>query len=262
MPAFFRRPQQPEDSLRADPPQGTGLSPSPSRVSSRWSVNPPTPGADSEVADDYFDSLSAFPSFHSQTPSQRFDAPPTPPAQRSASQQARLRLPSIRLRRTSTNASQNSSQRDSFPSFDGYFDGRDWAEDNRPRSISQPERARVYDNSALARHSRRAPQTALPRLTEEGGRPSLAELGVDPTSPLSPSLSLPEQTTSRPDDLDNPTRMQRARALSRRLWPGHRRNAHPDGPEDPDGKAEYAQELVDWLDTIGTYTAVTVLIPC
>ncbi|KAF4417388.1 hypothetical protein F53441_14522 [Fusarium austroafricanum] len=235
---------------------------SPSPSSSR-PVNPPDPGSPGpvdETASDYFNPLSQAPSAVSQTSVTSF---PRFPSQTSLSafpsytesnflqQQQQTpqrrpvdqsRQPSIRIRRSS-NGSLYSNH-----SLDGFSD------DDRPRSISQPERARVPEGQpALARHSRRVPQAAMPRLTEEGARPSLAELGVDNNeiSDVSPTASLPDQ------DMNRPRGMTRLRRASRFFWPGHRRGPGEDQMPLPMGQRdntqrddEYDQELVDWLDVI------------
>ncbi|KAF5011793.1 hypothetical protein FDECE_2083, partial [Fusarium decemcellulare] len=230
----------------------------PSPASSRVSVNPPTPGSPGPVdesAPDYFNPLSQAPSAQSQTSLASFPRLPSqtslsafpdvapPPPRRPPVDQARL--PSIRLRRTSNG---------SLYSDGGYSSGRhDEFDANRPRSISQPERGGLSEPPpVLARHSRRVPQVAMPRLTEEGARPSLAELGInDPTSPISPVVSLPDQTRPREGDAEL-SRLQRARRASRIFWPGHRRQADQKQAMRPQTaeEEEYAEELVDWLDVI------------
>jgi hypothetical protein len=93
----------------------------------------------------------------------------------------------------------------------------------------------------------------MPRLTEEGGRPSMAELGIsDDDRAMSPSASLP-------DDAIRP-KQGRFRRASRFIWPGnHRRQANNDTmavpmrnrDDNPNPDDEYDQNLVDWLDVIG-----------
>ncbi|RBR22703.1 hypothetical protein FVER53590_03251 [Fusarium verticillioides] len=236
---------------------------SPSPSSSRpVPPDPGSPGPIEETASDYFNPLSQAPSAQSQTSLSSFPRFPSqtslsafPSYQETSSnypqQQTRrrppvdqARQPSIRIRRNS-NGSVYSNH-----SVTSQFDG--FSDDGRPRSISQPERARVSDG--LARHSRRVPQVAMPRLTEEGGRPSLAELGInsdDQSAPLSPTASLPEENTNGRGGLG------RLRRASRFLWPGHRRQSGEDQMAVPMGQQyddrrddEYDQELVDWLDVI------------
>lgn len=105
----------------------------------------------------------------------------------------------------------------------------------------------------------------MPRLTEEGNRPTLDELNIspselDPRSPLSPSISMPErgQLGDGPQDGEplqqQNSRPQRLRSATRRLWPGFGRRPAPQHPMDAQQQAEeeYDERLVDWLDTIGT----------
>lgn len=147
--------------------------------------------------------------------------------------------------------------------------------------------AQIYPDANVARLSRRVPQIALPRLTEEGSRPTLAELGIPP-SPLSPSRSLPEEPLEeddprQPDGGAAPARrLTRKRKLSKLFWPGGSLNRGPMSPPPrgvgaerdasagpaPQGHGfglnlghghaqnhpapdEYGEELVDWLDIIG-----------
>lgn len=249
-------------------------SPSSSRPHPPAGPESPAP-VDETAGSDYFNplsqapsaqsqtSLSSFPRYPSQNPSQAslsafpsytdtntatnlntaYNQQYPPPQRRPRPPVDQARQPSIRIRRSS-----NGSVYSNF-SFDGASD------DGRPRSISQPERARVQDGPALARHSRRVPQAAMPRLTEEGNRPSMAELGMsDDDRAMSPTASLPEDAM-RP-------RQGRLRRASRFFWPGHRRQpdndsiAVPMRNRDIDNARddEYDQELVDWLDVIGKLT--------
>ncbi|CAF3522418.1 unnamed protein product, partial [Fusarium graminearum] len=242
-------------------------SPSSSRPHPPAGPESPAP-VDETAGSDYFNplsqapsqtSLSSFPRYPSQNPSQAslsafpsytdtntatnlntaYNQQYPPPQRRPRPPVDQARQPSIRIRRSS-----NGSVYSNF-SFDGASD------DGRPRSISQPERARVQDGPALARHSRRVPQAAMPRLTEEGNRPSMAELGMsDDDRAMSPTASLPEDAM-RP-------RQGRLRRASRFFWPGHRRQPDNDSIAVPmrnrdidDARDdEYDQELVDWLDVI------------
>ncbi|KAH7193875.1 uncharacterized protein B0J16DRAFT_412439 [Fusarium flagelliforme] len=223
---------------------------------------PVSPGPIDETASDYFNpisqapsqtslsrypsqnpsqaSLSAFPSYQDPTSINTAYNQQNPPPARRRPPVDQARQPSIRIRRSS-----NGSVYSNY-SFDGFSD------DGRPRSVSQPERARTHDGPALARHSRRVPQAAMPRLTEEGGRPSMAELGIsDDDRAMSPSASLP-------DDAIRP-KQGRFRRASRFFWPGnHRRQADNDTmavpmrnrDDNPNPDDEYDQNLVDWLDVI------------
>ena len=223
-----------------------------------------SPGPVDETASDYFNpisqapsqtslsrypsqnpsqaSLSAFPSYQDPTSINTAYNQQNPPPARRRPPVDQARQPSIRIRRSS-----NGSVYSNY-SFDGFSD------DGRPRSVSQPERARTHDGPALARHSRRVPQAAMPRLTEEGGRPSMAELGIsDDDRAMSPTASLP-------DDAMRP-KQGRLRRASRFFWPGnhHRRQGGDDTmavpmrnrDDNPNPDDEYDQNLVDWLDVIG-----------
>lgn len=128
----------------------------------------------------------------------------------------------------------------------------------RPRSISQPERTHTLpDNANLARHSRRTPQVAMPRLTEEGTRPTMDELGVN-QPPISPVRSLPENSLSlqQTDPGVRTERMGPIRRVSRYFWPRRQPQALPQNElnSSPSTRAdeEYDAALVDYLDTIGT----------
>lgn len=241
-----RRQPQPSGHLQVAP-STPRRSPSPSP--SRLTPNPPTPSATSDIAAGYFDPLTEAASSQS-----RFSHRSRQHSSASRPTLENARLPSIRLRRSS-NASLSSSINANDQQHDGVSDGNDGFR-GRPRSISQPERAHIPEVPGLARHSRRVPQIAMPRLTEEGGRPSLAELGLDSTSPISPIRSLPEGVSPGLDETSDleENRLQRSRKLSRLFWPRPRRHtvgqdasaAQTANPDD-----EYAQELVDWLDIIG-----------
>ncbi|KAM5352877.1 hypothetical protein ACJ41O_005599 [Fusarium nematophilum] len=232
----------------------------PSPSSSQVSINPTTPGSlgpVDESAPDYFNTMSNAPSARSQTSLSSFPRLPDVPATSRPRPNADYdRLPSIRLRRTS-NGSLYSIARSQASSNEGFSSQQQQhhhgSDAGRPRSISQPERARISEAPTLARHSRRVPQVAMPRLTEEGARPSLAELGLEgPTTPISPIVSLPDQA-DHPREADvEQSRLQRARRLSRMFWPGHRRQADGRQMVEPQTaeEEEYARELVDWLDVI------------
>ncbi|PTB61522.1 hypothetical protein BBK36DRAFT_1094956, partial [Trichoderma citrinoviride] len=182
----------------------------------------------------------------------------------------RTRQPSIRIRRSS-----GGSQ---APPIDYASESSDTDTGTRyglrPRSISQPSpTAQSNADGNVARHSRRVPQLALPRLTEEGSRPTMAELGV----PMSPARSLPDQRLDEDEQRrrlsagSEPGRkMTRKRKLSKLLWPGslNRGSPAPRGDTEAGGDAaqghaqgqaqgrpqpqsdEYGEGLVDWLDII------------
>lgn len=159
------------------------------------------------------------------------------------------RLPSIRLRRNS-NASIITTT-STIP------DSEDVAPSNsrpgRPRSTSQPGGALHSD--------RRSAQTALPRLTEEGNRPTMAEIDAAASGArLSPTPSIPENASrerahSSLDIASTGSPPRRRRALSRMFWPAGAsdgdRASGDDFRRDP-REEEYEEQLVDLLDVVGT----------
>jgi hypothetical protein len=186
--------------------------------------------------------------------------------------------PSIRIRRRS-NASLSAApaERSSFPDLsaqsladhnnnnnnnnNNYPPPLPRQQTGRPRSSSHPERGEVPRNDAnIARHSRAVPQVAMPRLTEEGTRPTMEELGMTPSPaagddhPLSPVRSLPQEHTA-----NRPQHTGMVRKVSKFFWPGrsesHRtQTGHPPAPgsQSQDADTEYDDQLVDWLDVVGT----------
>lgn len=106
----------------------------------------------------------------------------------------------------------------------------------------------------------------MPRLTEEGARPTMEELGVR-NDPPSPTQSLPEQRLSlsrnqtEPELSDSSQRLQRMRKMSRFFWPRRQsqqpQDADTQEPQQEQGESstraeeEYNVRLVDYLDTIG-----------
>ncbi|KAL7898828.1 hypothetical protein HDV64DRAFT_231454 [Trichoderma sp. TUCIM 5745] len=259
-------------------------------VSSRRSYNPATPDATEESETEYFPPLGISSSAVSRTSSIRGRAPSYAGSAAGSVAgshtggrpvQDRIRQPSVRIRRPSSSGSATSVIDYASESSDTDA-GRHLP---RPRSISQPmPAAQIYPDANVARLSRRVPQVALPRLTEEGSRPTLSELGIPP-SPLSPSRSLPEEPLEE-DDPRNPDgggsparRLSRKRRLSKMFWPGGslNRGSMPPragsserdtsaGPSSqshfglnlgnrqsqqaPPPSDEYGEDLVDWLDII------------
>ncbi|PON26597.1 hypothetical protein TGAM01_v204607 [Trichoderma gamsii] len=261
-------------------------------VSSRRSYTPATPDATEESETEYFPPLGIASSAVSRTSSIRGRAPSY--AGSTAGSVAgsnaggrpvheRIRQPSVRIRRRSSSGGGTSVIDYASESSDTDAGRRHLP---RPRSISQPmPAAQIYPDANVARLSRRVPQVALPRLTEEGSRPTMSELGIPP-SPLSPSRSLPEETLEE-DDPRNPDsggsparRLTRKRKLSKMFWPGGSLNRGPMSPP-PRGASsergtsagpsnqshfglslgqrqgqqapasdEYGEDLVDWLDII------------
>lgn len=176
------------------------------------------------------------------------------------------RQPSIRIRRLSVSTPQLAPEP---PSTDrGYFQGYFQDDAGRPRSISQPERARLPpDAGTYARQPRRAPapELAMPRLTEEGPRPTLDELEATtnqaayrsgPQVPFGRGPTGREWDDVAPDDdanEPNSSRLQRFRRPSMRFLPGFARGqtTQPSLDASTDAQQEYDEALVNWLDTIG-----------
>ncbi|UKZ78587.1 hypothetical protein TrVFT333_006333 [Trichoderma virens FT-333] len=256
------------DGSSLQPPPRYGVPGSGRRMgslSSRRSFNPATPDAAEESETEYFPALNTTSSAISRTSSLRGRAPSTAGSESGRPVHERTRQPSIRIRRSSSGASVSQAPLDYTSESSDNESRRRGA---RPRSISQPmPPAQVYDGSA-ARHSRRVPQMALPRLTEEGSRPTMAELGVT-SSPISPSRSLPEEPLGEDEarrlsvGSEPSRRLTRKRKLSRLFWPGGSINRGsqaqaPPGDTQPGIDAaqaqpqsdEYGEELVDWLDII------------
>lgn len=234
-----QEPPRPNSSIRASP------------VPSHRSNIPPTPRAEPDNGADYFTLLARGPSNAASLRSQQSN-PYRSRAAAGVFGQAegleQLRQPSIRIRRLSGSSS---ARPDSNASVEGFPPQSFGNEPNRSRSLSQPERARLPHDPAAARHSRRVQDFALPRLTEEGNRPTLEELneGRSGAAPLSPSVSLPEHGVldNGADDPD-----AHSHRFRHRLWPGfgrrHGRHEQPTPQQQAD--AEYDEALVDWLDTI------------
>lgn len=236
-------------------------------ISSRRSYNLATPDAVEESETEYFPPLGTTSSAVSRTSSIRGRAPSTAGSESGRPVYERTRQPSIRIRRSSSGASAVSQAHLDYASESSDNETRRYG--GRPRSISQPmPPAQVYDANA-ARHSRRVPQLALPRLTEEGSRPTMAELGMN--SPISPARSLPEDPLEDDDGRrmsvgsEPSRRLSRKRKLSRLFWPGGSINRGSQAQAPPaDAQAnfdaaraqqpqsdEYGEDLVDWLDIIG-----------
>ncbi|KAH8168326.1 integral membrane protein [Sarocladium implicatum] len=226
-------------------------SPSPSHASNI----PATPRAEPDASSDYFAPLatgrSHAASIRSAANSTRSRASAGVYGQADSLEQ--LRQPSIRIRRKSSTGSQRprSTASNDGPSFGQSFNN----DPNRPRSLSQPERAHLPpDFTQNPRYPRRVQDFAMPRLTEEGNRPTMEELreARSPNAALSPTTSLPEHNTYDDEQLDEQEGRGR-RFRGRRLWPAFgrkhdRTQASPDPQQQ--AEAEYDEALVDWLDTI------------
>ncbi|ODA77444.1 hypothetical protein RJ55_07073 [Drechmeria coniospora] len=167
------------------------------------------------------------------------------------------RRPSIRIRPRSS----------SRPSHGGALPGSDAAlaapggfnirgRTSRPRSISQPTTDLGSSDGPLASvegNSRRLPQQiSLPRLTEEGSRPTTDELAATRSHlPLTPTLSLPEHAFSRRRETGDEARRKRLGRVSRLFRPGaSKREAQAPSSKVREEESEYNEELVDWLDII------------
>ncbi|KEY70575.1 hypothetical protein S7711_02725 [Stachybotrys chartarum IBT 7711] len=233
-------------------------SPAPSGITSH---GPPTPDAVSETASNYFEApLSSNPSPSALRLNSYSTASADPGAQRPLPERFRSREPSIRIRRSSNSSLQAHPplpQTEPFPSFDnGAGSSSSGDVYGRIRSFSQPERAHVAaDAPATARHSRRVPPSGLPRLTEEGARPTMEEMGLEGV-PLSPTLSEPPEGQA-----ERRRKMQKRSVVGRMFWPDRNRNDEDQNARARGGTAppvyasqarerEYESELVDWLDII------------
>ncbi|KAL7809253.1 hypothetical protein V8C26DRAFT_412063 [Trichoderma gracile] len=257
---------------------GNNLQPPPPRYSfarrlgslSRQSLNPATPDAVEDSETEYFPTLDVTSSAISRASSIRGRPPSTAGSDAGRPVYERTRQPSIRIRRSSSGSQ--------APPIDYASESSDTDTGTRygirPRSISQPSpTAQSNADGNVARHSRRVPQLALPRLTEEGSRPTMAELGV----PMSPARSLPDQRVDEDEQRrrlsagsEPGRRLTRKRKLSKLLWPGSLNRGSPAPASDTDtggessqahaqGQAqgrpqpqsdEYGEGLVDWLDII------------
>lgn len=160
------------------------------------------------------------------------------------------RLPSIRLRRNS-NASiiTTSTLADS---------------EDVPPSTSRPGRPRSTSQPGGALHSdRRSAQAALPRLTEEGNRPTMAELDAAASGArLSPTPSIPEnagrERAHSSLDIASTGSPPRRRRLSRMFWPAGASDGDRASADDfrrDLREEEYEEQLVDLLDIVGMCTA-------
>lgn len=204
-----------------------------------------SPGEDSSIRPDQFPSLSNSPSLLSAS-----NFPTDGPSdlyRTSLRNSSSSRLPSIRLRRNS-----NASIASTSTVQDGIGDEiQSNLRHARPRSTSQP--------GNLLNSDRRVPQIGLPRLTEEGVRPTMEEIDAAAASNarLSPTPSVPEtdsrQAHSSIDIASTSSPPRRRRALSRIFWPSTA------SEDDQLGinravqaqEAEYEGQLVDLLDTVG-----------
>ncbi|OAR05356.1 hypothetical protein LLEC1_05978 [Akanthomyces lecanii] len=256
--------QQQQQQQRAHAALGGAMS------RSSYSLGPETPSAAGDSGSGYFDAamnLRPQASRQSVLSTSQFSGIVGPHGESRPASRNSSRRPSIRIRRLSNASSLNPQDADvasvASPSSDALAAaaGPSLARHGRPRSVSQPTADPAVREGDTARHSRRTPQIAMPRLTEEGSRPTMQELGIA-GSHLSPTTSLPESNFRQtPDSLDaDPNAPQRTtrRRFSRMFWPsgngvarrrsqdatsrGSRASMHQD--------YEYDEHLVDLLDTI------------
>lgn len=251
------------------------------RSRSIYSLGPETPSATGDSSAGYFDtaaSLRPQASRQSVRSTSHLSGVVGPHGESRPASRNSNRRPSIRIRRLSNASSLNPQDADVAAVASSSSDalaagaGPSLAQHGRPRSISQPMLDPAARDADAARHSRRAPQIAMPRLTEEGSRPTMQELGIA-GSPLSPTASLPENTTQqRPESLDtDPSASQRnsRRRFSRMFWPsgnGAARRRSQDAASRGSRASmyqddEYDEHLVDLLDTIGTLPRCVIAIP-
>ncbi|KAM3499300.1 hypothetical protein MY10362_007432 [Beauveria mimosiformis] len=224
---------------------------------SSQSPGPATPNAAADSSDDYFDpatNLRQQPSRQSGPSASQFPGTLGPAGDSRLA--SRNRRPSIRIRRGSNPSSDNAAAAASSSSSDALATVSS-ARTGRPRSASQPSLDAAARTGDGARNSRRTPQVALPRLTEEGSRPTMQELGLT-GSPLSPTASLPGSIArNRPESLrDDPGPSQQPpRRRFSRFWPGgNGASQRPSQDTMSRGSTlqdeEYEEHLVDILDTI------------
>lgn len=173
------------------------------------------------------------------------------------------RQPSIRIRRRGGSGGSNRSSLLEQPSIGSLGSNVGSSTGGRARSSSQPERPNAQQHlQNIARHSR-TPHVAMPRLTEEGNRPTMEELGMaNQPPPPDSTWSLPQQTHSNeeiPDNAQVPQRDGPLRRMSRMFWT-RRPSVSSSGQPQPDANDlqrtdmshdEYDAAVVDYLDTIG-----------
>lgn len=191
-----------------------------------------------------------------------------------------IRQPSIRIRRRTNSSARPRSAAGAAASTDNLSRTASASSTaavasdpftGRRRSLSQPERPPTTADTAAANSRqapRRAPPTAMPRLTEEGTRPTAEELGVprsavQPPPPVSQGLRLSGDRTDEDDDV--PAGQPGGRLQAMRTWSRlFRPRAQSQSAEDGDGVASeqsrpasgvppdtYDERLVDYLDTVG-----------
>uniref|UniRef100_A0A0L0MZ85 Integral membrane protein n=1 Tax=Tolypocladium ophioglossoides (strain CBS 100239) TaxID=1163406 RepID=A0A0L0MZ85_TOLOC len=219
---MYSNPQPPRSRADADAwpgPQQQQQERAASRRSS-LAANTATPLAE-RPGDDYFEPLGQAPSQRSRLSTLSVNRLPSLTILESrAVRPEQTRRTSIRIRRSSIGSNRGAiaGAAEGLVSSHGGNDDA-WYQGGRPRSVSQPGAAHLpAEYVSFARNSRWLPQVALPRLTEEGARPTMGELGPT-SSPISPTVSLPERTVGEGANpaLGKPNRLGRA---SRMFWLG------------------------------------------
>ncbi|KJZ78168.1 hypothetical protein HIM_02206 [Hirsutella minnesotensis 3608] len=261
-----RRPSSARESLVSHP---APVSPGPSSPPySLFSAGQPgTPQAE-EHADSYFENLNQTASSQSRT--SNASAPRT-----RQQRPERSRRPSIRIR-SSNNSIDRAREGTLERVSSSHGPNPPPTHRTRPRSISQPQSSStsvpLSAPPPVASTGRRLVQASLPRLTEEGSRPTMAELGLadGPGSPLSlphtPSAHHPDRAHGYGDATESlGSRPNRLRRVSRFLIPNFTRRGSVQsggiGADSRDHRShhdartaqeedEYHDELVDWLDII------------
>lgn len=176
------------------------------------------------------------------------------------------RQPSIRLRRRggSGSSQRSAAEQAAAQAAAAQFNGTD--AQGRPRSISQPERSYAGGSRGtnVARHSKAVPQQHLPRLTEEGNRPTMQDLGIstedqDQVAPLPNPVARSRSLEDAPGEVQQRSGLRRVSNFFR-----PRRTTMSSDVEQASGTDsgsiappqrtaeddEYDAAIVDYLDTI------------
>lgn len=267
-------PPQQLDHVHQPQPQSPISSPALSRPSPSF-PNPPTPQTE-DAGEDYFHRVSPPPPQRSRlstfsisrlprsTPSEN-----RPPARPEASRQSSIR---IRLSNASLDRAQPATP-EPGPEHAEHRGGRsrsgsqssvasapaDTTNSAWSRPVIQP------DPAGPSRNPRKMVQASLPRLTEEGSRPTMAELGLAPDpQPRRPSMAPSDaaadedgehEEKASPGPAPSPEKRNRLRRMSRFFWPSKARRGSIGRASVMSAESrhdeEYHEELVDWLDIIG-----------
>ncbi|KAM4066165.1 integral membrane protein [Hirsutella rhossiliensis] len=258
--------------------------PIPSPALSRLSpsiLHPSTPQPE-DPAEDYFHRVSDAPSRRSRLSTFSINRLPssTPSENRPPARPDHSRRPSIRIRLSNASinrAQPNSPERAASSHGPEHID----APGGRSRSASQSSAASAPadttsaarnasrltmqpDISSPARSPRRMVQASLPRLTEEGSRPTMAELGLVPVPrPQRPSIAPSDPAADEDGEHEEKGSQEagpsnekgnRLRRVSRFFWPSKARRGSADPGSVTSAETrhedEYHEELVDWLDII------------